>query len=194
MSTFPNAIVLTGGIATGKSTVASLLTLHGFAIIDADKIAHKILEENSNKIAELFGAEYVENGEVLRKKLGALIFGDKTAKERLESFIHPLIHQEILNQAKLHENNNKPYIVDIPLFFERANYPFEKSVVVYTPKEIQIERCMKRDNLDEKNVIQRINAQMDIEEKKAKADYIIDNSTTLKNLQNECENFISQIK
>ena len=194
MSKFPNAIVLTGGIATGKSTVASLLALHGFAIIDADKIAHKILHENSSTIAQMFGAEYVADGEVLRKKLGSLIFGDKSAKERLESFIHPLIHKEILDQAKLHENNNKPYIVDIPLFFERANYPFERSVVVYAPREIQIERCMKRDNLDEKSVLQRIEAQMNIEEKKAKANYIIDNSSTLKNLQNECESFISQIK
>ncbi|MBI3873901.1 MAG: dephospho-CoA kinase, partial [Arcobacter sp.] len=88
---FKNAIVLTGGIATGKSTVANLFKLYGFLTIDADVIAHKLLDLHSGKIAELFGNEYIENGKVLRKKLGTLIFNNQKEKQKLENFIHPLI-------------------------------------------------------------------------------------------------------
>ena len=92
---FKNAIALTGGIATGKSTVCNLLKLHGFLIIDADKIAHKLLDENSQKIEELFGKQYVENGKVLRKELGKIIFSNEENKLKLEALLHPLIFQKI---------------------------------------------------------------------------------------------------
>ncbi|NLN13665.1 MAG: dephospho-CoA kinase, partial [Arcobacter skirrowii] len=74
MSSFKNAIALTGGIATGKSTVCNLLKLHGFFIIDADKIAHRVLDENYQEIENMFGSKYVENKKVLRKELGKIIF------------------------------------------------------------------------------------------------------------------------
>ena len=121
---FKNAIALTGGIATGKSTVCNLLKLHGFLIIDADKIAHKLLDENSQKIEELFGKQYVENGKVLRKELGKIIFSNEENKLKLEALLHPLIFQEIEKEAKLFEEQNKPYIVDIPLFLKRCTTLF----------------------------------------------------------------------
>jgi dephospho-CoA kinase len=77
---FKNAIVLTGGIATGKSTVSSLFMLHGFLTIDADKIAHQLLDINRSKIASLFGDEYINNDKVDRKKLGSLIFNNLIEK------------------------------------------------------------------------------------------------------------------
>ena len=184
---FKNAVVLTGGIATGKSTVANLFMLHGFLTIDADKIAHKLLDIHSDTIASLFGAEYVENGKVLRKELGNLIFNNPDEKKKLENFIHPLIKEEIQKEASLFESKNKPYLIDIPLFFENKNYDIEKSIVVYTPKEIQIERLQKRDKCDEVTALSRINNQMDIEEKKLLATYVIDNSQDLKYLTNEVE-------
>ena len=187
MSDFKHAIVLTGGIATGKSTVASLFMLHGFLTIDADKIAHTLLDKHSGKISELFGEQFVEDGRVLRKKLGTLIFSNIEQKEKLENFIHPLIKQEIINQAKIFEEQKKPYLIDIPLFFEKSNYDISRSIVVYTPKEIQIERLIKRDNSSNDDALQRIDNQMDIEEKKLLATYIIDNSFDLKHLQNEVE-------
>jgi dephospho-CoA kinase len=190
---FKNAVVLTGGIATGKSTVANLFMLHGFLTIDADKIAHKLLDIHSDKIASLFGQEYVENGKVLRKKLGNLIFNDIDEKKKLEHFIHPLIKEEIGKEASLFESKNKPYLIDIPLFFENKNYDIAKSIVVYTPKEIQIQRLQKRDNCDEVTALARINNQMDIEEKKALATYVIDNSENLKHLTNEVERVKNEI-
>jgi len=191
--TFKYAIALTGGIATGKSTVCNLFKLHGYLTIDADAIAHKLLDENSHKIADMFGKEYVEEGKVLRKKLGPIIFSNKENKEKLESFIHPLIAKEIEKESRTFEKASKPYFIDIPLFYEKMTYPIKKSLVIYTPKEIQIKRLMHRDKIDEKEALLKISNQMDIEEKKIKADIVIDNSTNLKNLQKEVERVIKEI-
>lgn len=184
---FQYAVVLTGGIATGKSTVASLFMLHGFLTIDADKIAHTLLDIHHETIAKLFGNEYVEKNKVLRKKLGQLIFNNLEEKTKLETFIHPLIKEEIIKEAKIFESQKKPYLIDIPLFFERQHYDISQSVVVYIPKEMQIERLMKRDNSTKEEALTRINNQMDIEEKKKLASYVIDNTKDLKHLQNEVE-------
>jgi dephospho-CoA kinase len=185
---FKHAIALTGGIATGKSTVCSLLRLHGFLTIDADKIAHKLLDEHHKVIASMFGEYYVQEGKVLRKELGKIIFSNEEAKLKLEAFIHPLIKEEIEKEAAIFEAQAKPYFIDIPLFFEKMHYPIERSVVVYTPKSLQIERLMKRDNISEEEALLKICNQMDIEKKKELATFIIDNSSSLKNLQNEVEN------
>jgi len=184
---FKHAIALTGGIATGKSTVASLFMLHGFLTIDADKIAHKLLNLHFSTIEQLFGKEYVQDQKVLRKKLGNLIFNNKDEKKRLEEIIHSLIKEEIINEAKVFETQKKPYLIDIPLFFESKNYDIEKSVVVYTSKDIQVKRLIDRDNCSEDEALARINNQMDIEEKKSLATLVIDNTKNLKNLQNEVE-------
>lgn len=193
MSSFKNAIALTGGIATGKSTVCNLLKLHGFFIIDADKIAHRLLDENYQEIENMFGSKYVENKKVLRKELGKIIFSNEENKLKLEAFLHPLIKEEILKEAKICEEQNKAYFVDIPLFFEKMNYPISKVLVVYTPKDIQIKRLQKRDNIDEKEAILKISNQMDIEDKKTKANFVIDNSKDLKHLQEEVERVLAQI-
>lgn len=184
---FKHAIALTGGIATGKSTVCSLLKLHGFLTIDADSIAHKLLDENSATIAKLFGEHYVVDGKVQRKELGKIIFTNEENKLKLEAFIHPLIKEDIEKEARIFEEQGKPYFIDIPLFFETMHYPISRSVVVYTPKELQIKRLMQRDGIDENEALLKISNQMDIEEKKNLATFVIDNSSTLKNLQNEVE-------
>ena len=191
---FKNAIALTGGIATGKSTVCNLLKLHGFLIIDADKIAHKLLDENSEKIEQLFGKQYVENGKVLRKELGKIIFSNEENKLKLEALLHPLIFEKIEKEAKLFEEQNKPYIVDIPLFFEKMHYPISKSSVIYTPKDLQIKRLQNRDNISKEEAMLKISNQMDIEEKKSLGTYIIDNSKDLKHLQQEIEVFLENIE
>ena len=190
---FKNAIALTGGISTGKSTVCNLFKLHGFLTIDADLIAHRLLDENSDKIASMFGEKYVENGKVIRKELGKIIFSNEENKLKLESLLHPLIKEQIIKESKIFEEQNKPYFVDIPLFFEKMHYPIPKSLVIYTPKDIQIQRLMKRDNIDENEAKLKISNQMDIEEKKKLADMVIDNSQNLKHLQAEVERIIGEI-
>ena len=190
---FKNAIALTGGISTGKSTVCNLFKLHGFLTIDADLIAHRLLDENSDKIAIMFGDKYVENGKVLRKELGKIIFSNEENKLKLEALLHPLIQNEIIKESKIFEEQNKPYFVDIPLFFEKMHYPIPKSLLIYTPKDIQVQRLMKRDNIDENEAKLKISNQMDIEEKKKLADMVIDNSQNLKHLQAEVERIIGEI-
>ena len=184
---FKHAIALTGGIATGKSTVSNIFKTYGFEIIDADKIAHVMLDLHHDKIAELFGEQYVENKKVIRKKLGALIFGDEKEKARLEALLHPLIYAEIERQSTLLDAKEKAYLVDIPLFFETNRYPIKKSIIVYVPQEIQLSRLMLRDESSNIDAQRRIDAQMNIEKKREKATYVIDNTKALKNLQLECD-------
>ena len=191
---FEYAIALTGGIATGKSTVASLLALNGMRVIDADSISHKILDDSYAWVEENFGSKYVDNSKVNRKKLGELIFSNKDRKKILENFLHPKIREEIKKQSIKQDSFKFPYLIDIPLFFENSAYDIEESVVVYTPKDIQLQRYMKRDNYSEIESIKRIESQMSIDEKKQRATWVIDNSKNLKHLQQEVENFVEKIK
>ena len=191
---FKHAIVLTGGIATGKSTVSSLMALSGFRVIDADKIAHSVLDNSQAEIAKAFGDEFILDGKVDRKRLGSLIFADSQKRLELEAIVHPKIKVEIEQQAKKQEAFGKPYLIDIPLFFEREGvYNIDKVIVVYAPKEMQLERLIKREGLSEAEALQRIDAQLPIEQKKQKATFLIDNSKDLLHLQNECERVKKEI-
>ena len=191
---FQYAIALSGGIATGKSTVASLLGLNGLRVIDADGISHKILDENSHWVAENFSKEFVKNSKVDRAALGRVIFANTEAKAKLEAFLHPKIREEIEHQSIKQDSFKFPYLIDIPLFFEKKNYDIRESVVVYTPKEIQLERFIKRNGFSKEESLRRIDSQMDIEKKRELATWVIDNSGSLKHLQQECENFVDMIK
>ncbi len=190
---FEYAVVLTGGIATGKSSATILLSLYGFRFIDADKIAHAMLDQHSEKIISLFGSEFATDGKVDRIKLGALVFTDPEKRKALESLLHPLIYDEIVLQSEVQDRFGKPYIIDIPLFFEGNRYPIKKSIVVYTSKTKQLERLMKRDAYSQEEAMRRIESQMDIEEKRKHATYVIDNNGDLKQLQYECDRVKDEI-
>jgi dephospho-CoA kinase len=190
---FEHAIALTGGIATGKSSATALLSLYGFRFIDADKIAHEHLDEQKEAIASLFGVEYIKDDKVDRKSLGKLIFASKEKKKKLEDLLHPIIYDTIVAQSKKNEALSMPYMIDIPLFFESKRYDIKKSLVVYATKKQQLERLMLREGFSEEEALRRIESQMNIEDKKALADYVIDNSKDLKHLQNECEKIKNQI-
>ena len=190
---FEYAVALTGGIATGKSSATMLLSLYGFRFIDADKITHKVLDESAESIASLFGTEYVAGGKVDRGSLGKLVFADKVKRQDLEALLHPLIYDEIVRLSEEQERFKKPYIIDIPLFFEGDRYPIKQSIVIYAPREKQLERLMKRDGYSEEEALRRIDSQMDIEEKRRQATYVIDNSGDLKQLQGECDRVKDEI-
>ena len=191
---FKYAIALTGGIATGKSTVASLMALNGMRVIDADAISHKILDSSSAWVSETFGEEYVGNSKVDRTSLGNMIFSNAEAKKTLEDFLHPKIRAEIEKQSIKQDGFKFPYLIDIPLFFENGAYNIKDSVVVYTPQDIQLERFMKRNGYSEEESLKRVASQMPIDEKREKATWVIDNSKKLKHLQQECEDFVAIIK
>jgi dephospho-CoA kinase len=186
-SDFKNAIVLTGGIGTGKSTVASFLKMYGYKIIDADKISREVFDEKKEKIQQIFGTTD-------RKELRKIVFNDKEKLKILEDMILPEVRNRVLKTAEKYEKDGVAYFVDLPLFFEKQNYPeFDKVLVVYAPKELQIKRVVQRDNVSEEDAIAVLNNQLDIEIKKQKADFIIDNSKDLKHLQREIEEFIKKI-
>ena len=192
---FKYAIALTGGIATGKSTVASLLGLSGLRIIDADTISHKILDQNAEWVKTHFGEEFLTpRGKVDRPKLGTVVFSDSEKRKELEAFLHPLIREEIERQSEKQDSFKYPYLIDIPLFFESNAYDIQESVVVYAPADIQLERFMKRNGFSEEESKRRIASQMPIDEKKARATWVIDNSKDLKHLQKECADFVEAIK
>lgn len=191
---FEYAIALTGGIATGKSTVASLLALNGMRVIDADSISHKILDDSHAWVEETFGSEYVKNSKVDRASLGAMIFSNTDAKKILEDFLHPKIRTEIEKQSVKQDSFKFPYLIDIPLFFENGAYDIKDSVVVYTPSDVQLERFMKRNGYSKDESLKRIASQMPIDEKKKRATWVIDNSKNLKHLQQEVEDFVEKIK
>ena len=189
-----NAIVLTGGIATGKSTTSALMQLLGFRVIDADKIAHQVLDESINEIKSYFGSEYIKDGRVDRKALGTLVFANRDKRLELESIVHPKIRDEILSQAVKQEELGKPYLIDIPLFFEREGvYNIDKVIVVYAPKEIQLKRLIDREGLSQEEAIQRVDAQLPIDSKRDRATFLIDNSKDLAHLQRECERVKEEI-
>jgi dephospho-CoA kinase len=183
---FEYAIALTGGIATGKSQVARYFQQKGYGIIDADKIAHRILNEQSQEIAKAFGSELLVEGMIDRKALGAIVFKSKSKRQQLEGLLHPLIYAEIVRLSLLLDALKKPYFIEIPLFFETKRYEIERILLVYAPKEIQKERLMQRDGLTQEEAQLRLNAQLDIESKRRDATYIIENSTTKEALFRAC--------
>ena len=218
---FKHAIVITGSIGSGKSAVCELLRDRGFEIIDADKISHLVLDRCAAQVAEIFGAQYVVQKDVQvenfashaefnarsdeanltptrasvdRKKLGELVFKDPAELAKLEALLHPKITAEILSQARALEVKGKLYFVDIPLFFEGKRYEFfDKAAVVYAPKDTLIARVMKRNGLDYAAAKHRVELQTDIEQKRAMADFVIDNSGDLQNLRDETGSFLEKI-
>ncbi|GAA7772861.1 dephospho-CoA kinase [Helicobacter pylori] len=191
-----NAIALTGGIGTGKSTTIKILESRGYQILDADKIAHQLLQEHRFEIAQHFGSDILEKDILNRKKLGVIVFQNANELKWLEDFLHPLIRECMLQKAYELEKNYQAYFLDIPLFFEvggKKCYPVSKVVLIYAPRVLQIERLLERDKLKEAEILQRLACQMDIEQKCAMSDYIIDNSSSLKDLNKQVGRFLKTL-
>lgn len=191
---YQNGYVLTGGIATGKSTVCSLLRIQGFSIVDADVIAREVLESSKAQIIKVFGPSILTDNLIDRKKLGSVIFADEEKREQLNAIMHPQIRAKIEMKAKELDKKGVPFILDIPLYFESGEYKAKMAVVVYTPKEIQLQRLCEREGLSEEEATKRVASQIDIEVKKEQADWVIDNSGNLKHLQAEVEKFVEFVR
>lgn len=189
-------IVLTGGIASGKSSVARILAQKGFEIIDADCIAHQVLEMQQEKIKKVFSEAFCAQ-KIDRMKLGEIVFKSAEKRKKLEEIMHPEIEKVILQKALSLEKMHKYYFLDIPLFFEvggRKVYNAKWILLIYCSKELQIERLCKRNNLSKEQALQRINSQISLELKKGLSDEIINNSKSLEHLQNAIELFLKKYK
>ncbi|MGX3012243.1 dephospho-CoA kinase [Helicobacter sp. 23-1044] len=272
---FQNAIALTGGIATGKSTACSILKLHGYPIIDTDLIAHEVLEQSKDKVVRIFGdeilldsanqikiaesnakithplapsaregeqkitistrdggqnadfardsakivrdsADFVRDSakiardsaidsakikrtppQINRKKLGAIVFSDKAKLRALESILHPKIRAVVKQKAQIFEAQNITYFIDIPLFYELqergSGYAIPLTLLIYAPSDLQLARIQKRDNLSYESAKTRLSNQIDIEKKREKADFVIENTGNIRDLQDKIKDFLQQI-
>lgn len=190
-------IGLTGGIASGKSTVSSLLCKYGSVLIDADRIAREIVEPGSpllQQIAHTFGqAILLEDGRLDRKRLGSIIFADKEKRLQLNALMHPPIRAEIRRQMNKfeHDDPNRLVVADIPLLYEsNLQHMFSEVMVVYIPLQIQIRRLMEREGIDSAQAEERIRSQMSLEKKKELADVVIDNSDDLAGTEDQIVEFL----
>lgn len=187
-------IGLTGGIGTGKSTVADFFRKKGIPVIDADKNVKSIYQmpETHNFIHHNF-PEAFHDGKIDFKKLRSIVFGNADAKKRLEDYIYAHMPNEF--KSGFYQFNNPSFVVyDVPLLFEKnLHLLVDLSICVYAPKELQIERLMQRDQI-ERDLAEKILAnQLDIEEKKKLADFIIINDGSLKDLEVQFEQFLEKI-
>lgn len=176
-------IGLTGGIASGKSTVSQELVKRGAKLIDADVIAREIMEPGHpvlGTVVDTFGPSILlSDGTLNRKRLGSIIFSNPEERKALEDITHPAIRAEMRRRlAKYEAEDPKRLVVaDIPLLYEsKLEDLYDEIMVVYVPREIQLERLMLRDGLSYKDAEDRLGAQMDIELKRKRADILIDNS------------------
>lgn len=190
-------IGITGSIATGKSTVTKYLSEKGYKIIDSDKIVHKLLSTSSvlSEISLAFGRDLIVDGVLVRKLLAKMIFDDEEKRKLLNSIIHPRVISEIKEETNNYKGVKDNLIfVDIPLLYEeKLEYLVDKIIVVYAPKNIQLERLMARDGIDLDYANKKINASMDIELKKEKADYIIDNSKDVDSTYKQVDEVLRRI-
>lgn len=189
-------IGLTGGIACGKSTVASILVDLGAILIDADQLAREVVMPGGvalQQITERFGPEVIlPDGTLHRKALGAIIFNEPTARKDLEAITHPQIRLAMWEQMRQAEeaHPDKLVVVDVPLLYEsKLQGYFQKVMVVYVSETIQLQRLMERDGLPLDAAELRLQAQMAIETKKRLADVVIDNTGSIADTEKQIQLF-----
>ncbi|MGY0390213.1 dephospho-CoA kinase [Nocardioides sp. WG-D5] len=182
---------LTGGIASGKSTVSELLAGFGAVIVDSDKIAREVVEPGTPGLAavvEEFGPSVLtEAGELDRAKVGEIVFADESARERLNAIVHPLVGARSAELEETARAAGRLVVNDIPLLVEVGYAPFfDEVIVVDVPVETQVERAVAR-GMTEADARARISAQASREDRLAVATYVIDNTGTLEDLRKRVE-------
>lgn len=176
----PKVIGLTGGIASGKSTVSELLSVFGFKVVDADKAAREAVKKGSKGLAqvrEVFGDEAIdENGEMNRRYMGDLVFNHPEKRLELNAIIHPIVRDIMEEEKQEYLKQGYNVIMDIPLFFENElENTVDEVWVVYTSESIQMDRLMQRNNLSLEDAKARVYSQISIDKKSRMADHVIDN-------------------
>lgn len=187
-------IGLTGGIASGKSTVSNYLLNMGYKIIDADKISRDVVKKGTKglkKIVNQFGKSILnDNDELNRKKLRELVFSNKESLEALNNILHPLIHETIVELFEEYKNEEL-IIFDVPLLLEnKLEHMVDCIWVVSTDYEIQIQRVKDRDKVLREDAINIINKQMPLKEKEKLATTVIYNNGTIKELYEQINELI----
>jgi len=190
-------IGLTGSIACGKSTVSAYLKTLGHAVVDADAISHALTAPGGRALPllrEAFGDAVFDGNSLNRRALGSLVFADEGKRAQLNAILHPMIISSI--QEELHALDAAGRLVfgDVPLLFECAmENMFDQIWVVSVPEDIQLERVMTRDGLSRKEALDRIRSQMPLEEKRKRADAVIDSSGSVEQTREKIDALIASL-
>ncbi|MCO0860873.1 dephospho-CoA kinase [Staphylococcus pasteuri] len=190
-------IGLTGGIASGKSTVSELLTAFGFKVIDADTAAREAVAKGTTgleKVRETFGEEAIdENGEMDRKYMGDLVFNNPDQRLVLNEIVHPIVREIMDEKKQQYIEEGRNVIMDIPLLFENELQDTVDEVwLVYTSESIQIDRLMERNDLTQEEAKARVYSQISIDKKSRMADHVIDNLGDKLELKQNLEKLLSE--
>jgi len=192
---------LTGGIASGKTTVAQFLEDLGSVIIDFDILARNVVKPGGKAwqdVVDFFGQGVLfENGELNRKKMSEIVFSEPEKRRALEGFIHPAIADEFVGEVEraASEDNRAIIQVVVPLLIEgRMQELFDTTVVVYTPRERQVQRLMERDGISRERAVGILDAQMPIDEKVGYADFVIDNQGSIDETKTQVQNLWHKLK
>jgi len=191
---------LTGGIGSGKSTVAEMFRALGAVVIDADAIVRELQTPGSPVLAEMvaaFGPQILDDcGRLDREALGRVVFADADQRARLGAIVHPRVGLELARRLEEARARGVALVVlDVPLLLEgraagragAAGLPYQSVIVVWAPEATQLERQMRRDGRDREEAVKRIRAQMPLDEKRAQADHVIDNSGSLEATRRQVE-------
>ena len=180
---------LTGGIASGKSTVSAMLRELGAVVIDADELAREVVARGTPGLAavvEEFGSDLLTpDGDLDRPAMGALVFGDEAARRRLEAIVHPLVFERIV-ELEGQAAEGAVVVHDIPLLAESGRADtFDAVIVVDAPQDIQVERMVRDRGWSKADALARIAAQASREDRRAIATYVVDNDGSLEDLRRE---------
>ncbi|MFT9030011.1 dephospho-CoA kinase [Leuconostoc pseudomesenteroides] len=192
---------LTGGIATGKSTVSGMLRDAGLPIVDADVVAREVVEPGTTtleKIKLAFGPSVIDNGVLNRRRLGDIVFSNRQELARLNDIMQPAISRAMADKINFWRMQQVPILIlDVPLLFER-NYEkdgkIDKIIVVTTDEATQLERLKLRNQLSDSQARNRIRSQLPLKDKIAQADYVIDNNQDQKSLTQQVAALIENLK
>lgn len=189
---------LTGGIASGKSTVSNLLREKGYTIIDADleaRLAVEVGEPAYNDIVTYFGKDILlDNNEINRAKLGEIIFNNEEKRKKLNSIVHPDVRRRMFEKRqKAIDNGEKLIILDIPLLFESKLMGIvDKVLLIFVDEETQLRRLMVRNQFTKEEALSRIKSQMPLKDKVALSDAVIDNNGTMEETKLQLNNILDE--
>lgn len=191
-------IGITGGIASGKSTVSLYLQELGFTIVDADLASRAVVEpgeEAYHQVVKAFGEDILlTDGNIDRVKLGSIIFNDQEKRLLLNSIVHPAVRKwmRLKTEAAL-SSGEETVFMDIPLLFEsKLTFMVDKTLLIYVDEQVQLQRLMNRNGLSETEALARINSQMPLADKKALADAVIDNNGDMNETKQQVKSILSE--
>lgn len=191
---------LTGGIASGKSTVAKMFIAENIPVIDSDSIAKDLLLKGTvcyKEVVAYFSKDILlTNGDINRKKLAKIVFSNPNKRNHLNEIVHPRVKDEVFDLLHKYKNKEKELVIlDVPLMYETEFHTYcDEIIVVYCSFDEQVSRLMIRDHIDKEYAELKINAQTSLEEKKQRADFVIDNSFSILDTKREFKGILEELE